>query len=59
MLLTAPNIEQEKYWKRCCELKYQHHSTINIELHGMSWKVAYLERYLQNMLETLKVRVAA
>ena len=51
MVVTAPHIEQEKYWKSCCEREKKNYQTIKLEDHGLSWKVAYLEKYVERVLE--------
>lgn len=46
VVITAPNIEQEKYWKAKLEKEKNKYFPIKLEDHGLSWKVAYLEKYL-------------
>ncbi|EGR28694.1 leucine rich repeat protein [Ichthyophthirius multifiliis] len=51
ILITAQNIYQEAYWQRSCKNRWgTSHKPINIEDHGRSWKVAYLERYMEEFL---------
>lgn len=50
----APNIDQESFWQRACKNRWESsHKSINIEHHGRSWKVAYLERYMEEFLTNL------
>jgi hypothetical protein len=53
VLITAPNIEQEKYWKARCERDKSKYFPIKLEDHGLSWKVAYIEKYLEKLLEAV------
>jgi hypothetical protein len=43
--IAAKFIQRENYWKRACEAKWPS-VQIQIEQHGMSWKNAYLEKYI-------------
>ncbi|KAJ0412749.1 hypothetical protein ATCC90586_002379 [Pythium insidiosum] len=48
--VSAPNITDENYWKRCCK----HNSNwknLQIQDHGLTWKQMYLEKHLQDLLE--------
>ncbi|GLD95211.1 hypothetical protein PINS_up003853 [Pythium insidiosum] len=48
--VSAPNITDENYWKRCCK----HNSAwknLQIQDHGLTWKQMYLEKHLQDLLE--------
>ena len=53
VLITAPNIEQEKYWKIKCEKEKHYYHPIKLEDHGLSWKVAYIEKYIERKVEEL------
>lgn len=49
--MTAPNINSESYWKKACQFRWKDsNKSINLELHGRSWKVAYLERSMEEYL---------
>ncbi|CEG46810.1 FOG: Leucine rich repeat [Plasmopara halstedii] len=48
--LTAPNVTDENYWKRCCLSKKQW-KNIQITHHGLTWKQLFLEKHLQDLLE--------
>jgi hypothetical protein len=52
-LITAPNIDQEKYWKIKCEREKHLYHPIKLEDHGLSWKVAYIEKYIEKKIETI------
>lgn len=51
ILIAAPHISQEKYWKACCQQNKKLINSIKLEDHGFSYKIAYLEKYLEKMLE--------
>ena len=54
--LTAPHISQESYWKRACEQRWKKsQQSINLEDHGKSWKVAYLEKHIEDYLGNLEM----
>lgn len=46
MLIAAPHIGQEKYWKACCMKNKALCHSMKLEDHGFSFKVAYLEKYI-------------
>ncbi|KAF1782886.1 Leucine-rich repeat domain, L domain-like [Phytophthora cactorum] len=48
--VTAPNVTDENYWKRCCLSKAQW-KNIQIADHGLTWKQLFLEKHLQDLLE--------
>ncbi|KAL4105568.1 hypothetical protein PRIC1_003629 [Phytophthora ramorum] len=48
--VTAPNVTDENYWKRCCLSQTQWKNT-QIADHGLTWKQLFLEKYLQDLLE--------
>ncbi|KAH8855947.1 Dynein regulatory complex subunit 5 [Schistosoma japonicum] len=47
--VTSHLINDELYWKRCCHAKW---SIIDVSYYDDSWKRAYFERYLQEIIET-------
>ncbi|KAK4473332.1 hypothetical protein MN116_004494 [Schistosoma mekongi] len=47
--VTSHLINDEFYWKRCCHAKW---SIIDVSNYENSWKCAYFERYLQEIIET-------
>lgn len=49
--VTAPYVTDENYWKRCCLSKTQW-KNIQISSHGLTWKQLFLEKHLQDLLET-------
>ncbi|XP_039282090.1 dynein regulatory complex subunit 5 [Nilaparvata lugens] len=49
--LTVPVIEDGVYWKRCCDDNWPD-ETINLTKSETSWKKAFLERYLQQVVES-------
>ena len=51
ILIAAPHISQEKYWKACCLKNKPLCQSMKLEDHGFSFKVAYLEKYVENMIE--------
>ena len=51
MLIAAPHITQEKYWKACCLRNKRLANTLKLEDHGFSYKIAYLERYIERLIE--------
>jgi hypothetical protein len=55
--LTAPYINEESYWKDACNQRWNQNNKTKIEMHGMRWKNAYLERHLQEYLENLDVNI--
>ncbi|OQR97912.1 hypothetical protein ACHHYP_09443 [Achlya hypogyna] len=48
---AAPHIHDENYWKRCC-LNHPGWTNLQISQHGLTWKQLYLERTVQDALET-------
>ncbi|KAL4433130.1 hypothetical protein ABPG74_010825 [Tetrahymena malaccensis] len=55
ILTMAPNIDQESFWQRACKNRWEKsQKSINIEEHGRSWKVAYLERYMEEFLTNIQ-----
>lgn len=48
--VTAPNVSDENYWKRCC-LSKPAWKTLEIADHGLTWKQLYLEKHLQELIE--------
>lgn len=53
--MMAPNIDQESFWQRACKDRWaQSQKSINIEYHGRSWKIAYLERYMEEFLTNIQ-----
>jgi len=48
--LTAPNVEDEAYWRRVC-LEGRRWTKCEIAEHGGSWKQLFLERALAELLE--------
>lgn len=48
--VTAPNVSDESYWKRCC-LSKPAWKTLEIADHGLTWKQLYLEKHLQELIE--------
>lgn len=48
--LSAPNVSDENYWKRCCMSKLAWRN-VRIEDHGLTWKQLFLEKHLQDVLE--------
>lgn len=54
--ITYNTIDDEDYWKKACESKWKGtHRTVNIEKHGLSYKVAFMENYLEEHIKTIKV----
>ncbi|KAH8855942.1 Dynein regulatory complex subunit 5 [Schistosoma japonicum] len=47
--VTSHLINDELYWKRCCHAKW---SITDVSYYDDSWKRAYFERYLQEIIET-------
>jgi hypothetical protein len=45
--ITAPFIQHESYWKKACERKWKN---LRPDYHGWSWKQAYIETYIQELL---------
>ncbi|XP_051912374.1 uncharacterized protein LOC127594565 [Hippocampus zosterae] len=53
---TARSIHLEEYWKKACEYRWskEHRAkTLAIENNGLSWKVAYLERHVTELIEKI------
>lgn len=48
--VSAPNVSDENYWKRCCMNKLAWRN-LQIEDHGLTWKQLFLEKHLQDLLE--------
>ncbi|DAZ98037.1 TPA: hypothetical protein N0F65_004527 [Lagenidium giganteum] len=48
--ITAPNVSDENYWKRCC-LSKSAWKNLQIADHGLTWKQLYLEKHMQDLLE--------
>ncbi|TMW63000.1 hypothetical protein Poli38472_005618 [Pythium oligandrum] len=48
--ISAPNITDENYWKRCCMSKSAW-KNLQISEHGLTWKQLFMEKNLQDMLE--------
>uniref|UniRef100_K3WV20 Uncharacterized protein n=1 Tax=Globisporangium ultimum (strain ATCC 200006 / CBS 805.95 / DAOM BR144) TaxID=431595 RepID=K3WV20_GLOUD len=48
--VSAPNVSDENYWKRCCMSKLAW-KNLQIEDHGLTWKQLFLEKHLQDLLE--------
>lgn len=51
--VTARNITLESYWEEKCKMDPRM-KNVKKEQHGNSFKQAYLEVYIQNLLENLK-----
>ena len=52
--ITAQNIEYESYWKKACLTRWTDpKKSIYLEKHGLSWKVAFLEKYIEEYLQNL------
>jgi hypothetical protein len=47
---TAPNVEDEVYWRRVC-LEHKGWTRCEVAEHGGSWKQLFLERHLTEVLE--------
>jgi len=45
---TAPLIEDEDYWKRCCKARW---NLCDVAEHGYSWKTLFFERHVQEAVE--------
>lgn len=45
--ITAPHIHHESYWKKACLSKWKN---LRPDDHGWSWKQAYVETYIQELL---------
>jgi len=56
--LSAPFIQDESYWKEACLQRWNKNNIIKVEMHGMLWKNAYIERHLQEYLENIEVVLA-
>ncbi|RLN76871.1 hypothetical protein BBJ28_00001624 [Nothophytophthora sp. Chile5] len=50
VVVTAPYVADENYWKRCCLSKTQW-KNIKITDHCLTWKQLFLEKHLQGLLE--------
>lgn len=48
--VSAPNVSDENYWKRCCMSKPEW-KNLEISDHGLTWKQLFLEKHLQELLE--------
>lgn len=48
--ISAPNLTDENYWKRCCMSKSAW-KNLQINEHGLTWKQLFLETHLQDLLE--------
>ena len=48
LAITAPLIEDESYWKRCCKQRWD---VCNVSEHKHCWKTMYFERHTQEMIE--------
>lgn len=48
--VSAPNLTDENYWKRCCMSKSAW-KNLQINEHGLTWKQLFLEKHLQDLLE--------
>ncbi|XP_003383294.1 PREDICTED: T-complex-associated testis-expressed protein 1-like [Amphimedon queenslandica] len=46
--VTAPLIEDEDYWEKCCHNRW---SLCMVSDHGESWKRMYFERHIQELIE--------
>ncbi|KRW99664.1 hypothetical protein PPERSA_03465 [Pseudocohnilembus persalinus] len=52
IVISANNIQQESYWERACNERWKtSKKPIKLEDHGLSWKTAYLERHLEELLQ--------
>jgi hypothetical protein len=51
VLIAAPHITQEKYWKACCLKNKKLGNSLKLEDHGFSFKIAFLEIYIERLLE--------
>ena len=52
VLITAPSIEDENYWKKCCLATAEDTTLEHLAAHGLTWKQLYLERTIATILET-------
>ena len=52
--ITGPHLLDENYWKRCCYAR-KGWSNLQIMQHGQSWRQLYIERNLQDILETFDI----
>ncbi|CAD8139760.1 unnamed protein product [Paramecium octaurelia] len=53
--ITYNSIEDENYWKQACETKWKGtHRTINICKHSYSYKIAYMENFLEEYIKSIK-----
>lgn len=48
LAVTAPLIDDEEYWKRCCRSRWP---VCDVSRHGGRWKRMYFERHIANVLE--------
>ncbi|CAF1278297.1 unnamed protein product [Rotaria magnacalcarata] len=46
--VTAPLIEDETYWQKCCKEKWP---ICDIKLYGNSWKRFYFEKHIEEIIE--------
>lgn len=46
--VTAPLIEEEKYWEKCCRAQW---SLCIIADYGGSWKRMFFEKYIKQEIE--------
>lgn len=51
--ITAPLIDDEGYWQKCCKAR-EAWQPCRVADYGRSWKRLFLERNLEDMLETCK-----
>lgn len=49
--VVAQNIEQEFYWKERCDKQLKN---VRFEEHGNSYKQAFIEKHIQNLIEKFK-----
>jgi hypothetical protein len=54
--LSAPNVSDENYWKRCCMNKASW-KNLKISDHGLTWKQLFLEKHVQDLLEGFDANV--
>lgn len=47
--VTGPLIEEESYWKRCCQARWE---LCDVSCYDNCWKRMYFERHLEESLET-------
>lgn len=51
MEISSAHIDNESYWRACCESSFKN---CKPEDHGNSWKQAYLETYVEGVLMRFK-----